>query len=240
MSIERRKVVFIDTNALHFIGLCLQKIPSPSRHDSREQAIKAVKKAIEGESDGELKQSYKKGLESLEFIIKEEAEVLYSSVSILELVVGRGKGLAIEKAAKERIPDRMWSKFGEDEVNSRLETADLKDCAKRTNNIRSELEKLDIVVGHDRGGQDVFRLATGISSVVYLGVADCLIYAGALAARSDYFLTFDRPLWKSIARIRKDELLKTSVLGLIGAGAKLPESISFKGNQELKIKRGGT
>ena len=220
---------------MHFIGLCLHEIRWEDQSETTEEGIDKARVGIDKMSDLSLKSSCIKGLELLRFIREEDAMLLYSPITALELIVGRGRGLAIERAAKEGMPDRMWSKFGESEVGGRLEEADLRDCVIRTMGITEKLHELGIVADVDRKEHDVFRLAIQLSSLVYVGMADCLIVAGALAARSDYFLTFDRPLRKLLDGLRKDKVLANRVLSWVSDSqvnpeARIPQLVWIKDN----------
>ena len=110
----------------------------------------------------------------------------------------------MENAAREGIPDRMWTRFREQEISARLSTAVLKDIRTKVEGLGPALEKADIlatVSDLDRT-RDVFELAKGISGLVYLEMADSVIYASALVAGADYLLTGDEYFRKTVNRIR--------------------------------------
>ena len=135
-----------------------------------------------------------KGLAAVEILAHPDIRVEYSSISELELMNGRARGKAIENAAKEGVPDRIWNRFDGNEIRARLTTADLA-------NIRTGVEGLGPVL--NRAGilatvsdvyrtRDVLDLAKGIIGLVYLGFVDGVIYSSALIAGVDYMITEDK------------------------------------------------
>ena len=106
---DRRQVVFLDTNALHYMHLylthaCNESLypfcPNDGSGDEARQHLRTVESR-------NLRDSLRKGLDAIVDLSTTDSQVEYSPVSELELIAGRARGRAIEKTAQEGIPDRM-------------------------------------------------------------------------------------------------------------------------------------
>ena len=203
------KVVFLDTNAMHFVHLYLMHAREKGLYpfSPGENTIVEAKRHLDTVQDASFKQGLEQGLDIVDSLSKPDVRVEYSPVSVLELIAGRARGRAVERAAREGIPDRMWTRFSEKEVDARLNTADLADIKKSVEGISDSLEEAGIRVtsSDPKRTRDVFDLAKGVSGLVYLGFADSVIYAGALVAGADYIITRDEYFRKTVNHIRNDE-----------------------------------
>ena len=148
----RPKVVFLDTNALHFIYLYLEHARNQRLYPftPKEDAVAEAKKNLRAVGEANLKKSLEKGLAAVDYLSKPDVRVEYSSVSELELIVGRARGKAVESAAKEGIPDRMWTHFYDKEISARLTTADLTDIRTRVEGLGPTLERAGILAARER------------------------------------------------------------------------------------------
>ncbi len=203
---ELRQVVFLDTNVLHYINLYLtlakEKRLYPFCPDGGSAAD--ARGHLRNQTSKSLRNSLRKGLNAVAALSTRDFQVEYSPVSELELIAGRTRGRAIEKAAKEGIPDRMWTRFHDEEIDSRLSMKDLADIGTGIGALRTSLEAAGIQVivsSRDRAGE-AFDLAREIGQLIYLGFADSVIYASALVAEADYLITFDNYLEKTVNCIR--------------------------------------
>lgn len=203
---DRRRVVFLDTNTLHHMHLYLTHASNESLYpfcpnDGTADEAKARLRTL---TPKKLRESLGKGLEVIAELSASDFQVEYSPVSELELIAGRARGRAIETAAKEGIPDRMWTRFRDEEVGSRLNKEDLEEIGAGIVSLSASLEKagMSVTVNDPGRTRDVFTLARNIGSLVYLGFADSVIYASALVAEADYLMTFDKYLKKTVNRIR--------------------------------------
>ena len=203
---DRRRVVFLDTNTLHHMHLYLTHASNESLYpfcpsDGTADEAKARLRTL---TPKKLRESLGKGLEVIAELSASDFQVEYSPVSELELIAGRARGRAIETAAKEGIPDRMWTRFCDEEVGSRLNKEDLEEIGAGIVSLSASLEKagMSVTVNDPGRTRDVFTLARNIGSLVYLGFADSVIYASALVAEADYLMTFDKYLKKTVNRIR--------------------------------------
>ena len=203
---DRTVVVFLDTNALHFIHLYIwtkeQGLdPASTQGDGVAEAKKQTAK-----HRGNLEKGLEQGRKIVASLARPDVRVEYSPVSELELMAGRARGRAVENAAKEGIPDRMWTRFREEEISARLTTADLTDIRTKVEGLGSALERAGILAAVSDPGRtrDVFDLAKDITGLVYLGMADSIIYASALVAGADYLITRDGYFRKTIKCIRND------------------------------------
>ena len=205
----RPEVAFLDTNALHFIHLYLEHARDQRLYpfSSNENPVAEANERLGLVEERNLRLSLERGLEAIESLSTAEIRVEYSSVSELELIAGRARGRAVERAAKEGIPDRMWTRFFEKEVSVRLETADLTEIRGRVECLCTSLEKAGILatVSDEGRARDVLDLAKDIIGLVYLGFADSVVYASALVTGADYLITGDGYLRKTVNRIRNGE-----------------------------------
>ena len=203
---DRRRVVFLDTNTLHHMHLYLTHANSESLYpfcpnDGTSDEAKARLRTL---TPKKFRESLDKGLEVIADLAASDLQIEYSPVSELELIAGRARGRAIETAAKEGIPDRMWTRFRDEEVGSRLNSKDLAEIGSGIESLSASLEKagMSVTVNDPGRTRDIFTLARNIGSLVYLGFADSVIYASALIAEADYLMTFDKYLKKTVNRIR--------------------------------------
>ena len=172
---DPRRVVFLDTNTLHHMHLYLTHASSKSLYpfcpnDGTADEAKAHLRTL---TPKKLRESLDKGLDVIAELSASDFQVEYSPVSELELIAGRARGRAIETAAKEGIPDRMWTRFRDEEVGSRLNTKDLADIGSGIESLSASLEKagMSVTVNDPDRTRDIFTLARSIGSLVYLGFA---------------------------------------------------------------------
>ena len=202
----RQRVVFLDTNTLHHMHLYLTHATSEGLYPfcPNDGTVDKAKASLRTLTPKKLSESLDRGLEVIADLSASDFQVEFSPVSELELIAGRARGRAIETAAKEGIPDRMWTRFRDDEVGSRLSTEDLAEIGSGIESLSASLEKagMSVTVNDPGRTRDIFALARNIGSLVYLGFADSVIYASALVAEADYLMTFDKYLKKTVNRIR--------------------------------------
>lgn len=192
-----RKVAFLDTNTLHFIGIYLKYARSKDLFpwgsadttDGKETALQSV----EDQQEDTLKRSLKRGLETVDFLATQDVEVQYSPVSELELLTGRTRGAAIRHAAEEGIPDRMWSKFREEEIRERVPLDEIVEIKEAVDGLTTMIEESGVAVTTKttEDANYALELAKGINGLVYVDAVDSIIYASALIAQADYLLTTD-------------------------------------------------
>ena len=202
----RRRVVFLDTNALHHVHLYLTHARSESLYPFCPNGGNAdeAKARLRTVTPKKLKESLDKGLKVIADLSTSDFQVEYSPVSELELIAGRARGRAIVAAAKEGIPDRMWMPFHDEEISTRLNMDDLADVGAGVAALSASLDEAGVqaTVSSPARISDVFDLAKGIGSLVYIGFADSVIYASALVAEADYLITFDSYLGSTANRIK--------------------------------------
>lgn len=203
-----RKVAFLDTNVLHFIDLYLRQarehdlFPVAGEEEAAHQHLDRLRK-------DKLRKSLTDGLNAVAYLLREEARVEYSSIAELELMAGRARGRAVEKAAAEGIPDRMWTRFDETEVSGRLLAVDLTAIRNRIDELGPALTTagIDAAVAGASRTRDAIELAKDVAEAIYLGFADSVIYAGALVAEADELLSADNYLTKTVNRIKSEAAL---------------------------------
>ena len=200
-----RQLAYLDTNALHYLSLWLSKArerdlyPFPIDGPGTIEAAVAVAEAV---PEKVLSESLLKGLWTIFFLVDDQMDMHYAMISRLELTKGRALGRAIQKLATSGVPDRMWGKVGEGEVNRLITVQDLQNIQARIGELFSVLSDLGVYHDSRLGAQrDILDLAQSIMGVVYLDVADSIIYAGAIDARADYVIADDGAFMYTINKI---------------------------------------
>ena len=210
-----RKVAFLDTNVLHFVDLYLRRAV---RHElfplDGDEA--AAYSHMDGSTEDDLRKSLTNGLNTVAYLLRDNARVEYSVIAELELMSGRARGRALERAAAEGVPDRMWTRFREKEVNDRLQAGDLTEIQRRVREIGPTLEAagIDASVADADRTKDALRLAKHVAAAVHMSVADCMIYAGSLVAEADELISADNYLRKTVNRLRDNSSMKDARLRL--------------------------
>ena len=215
-----RKVVFLDTNVLHFVGLYLSRSKEHGLFPfGGDEAV--AEKHLSSMAEPDLAKSLGKGLRVVMSLRRDDPRVEYSTASELELLAGRAKGKAIEKAATEGVPDRMWSRLGEKDIAERLRASDFTQIAEGVDGLSSMLQDagIDATVSNTDRGRDVLAIAKEVMGLVYLSVIDSVIYAEAIAAQADQMISADDYLRRTVHRIKKDVSAK-------GTRARLQERVA--------------
>ena len=205
-----RKVAFLDTNVLHFMDLYLRHAKEGGLFPFGGDPAAAEKHLNATIKYKSLKSSLNKGLNVIEHLRRENCRAEYSSASELELMAGRARGKAIEKAAAEGIPDRMWTRLSESEISDRLIATDLIAIGETVEGFRALLHDADIdtTVGRSDRSRDVLELAKDVMGIVYMSAMDSIIYAGALVAEADHVISYDRYLKETVNRLKTKESLR--------------------------------
>ena len=237
MSTEYRRVAFLDTSALHFVGLYTTHAksnnlyPFGSGADDRS-AIAEAEKHLGSMPEVKSTKSLRDGLNVLAWISKEDVRVEYSPITELELMAGRLRGRALEAAAKEGVPDRMWTRFygNEEEISSRLQLDDLEKVKIGVEKLESNLEETGFVVTVSaERAREILDLAKDLAGLIYMGVTDYIIYASALSAQAAYLITSDRYFSKVVNKT-PDEINRRirervgEMLGIPSEKVMLPEA----------------
>lgn len=186
----QRKVVFLDTNTLHYLALFV-RYACDNGFSGNDIDSGGLRKRIDQEGETGYKKSLLNGHDVVSFVLREDVQIEYSHVSMVELLCGRIRGAFIERLAKDGVPERMWSHLDEKEIREQSET-DLPGIRKCVNDLASELAKWDIIfaVGTSKG-INILELAVKIVGLVYMTSVDSIVYAEAIAARADYLVTED-------------------------------------------------
>ncbi len=200
-----RKVVFLDTNVLHFVSLYLSRAKQGGLFPFGGDEA-AAEKYLSSMTEADLAKSLGKGLRVVMSLRRDNARVEYSTASELELLAGRAKGKAIEKAAVEGVPDRMWSRLSEKDIAERLRASDFAQIAVGVDGLTGMLQDADIdaTVSNTDRGRDVLAIAKEVMGLVYLSVIDSVIYAEAIAAQADRMISADDYLRKTVHGIKTD------------------------------------
>ena len=200
-----REVVFLDTNVLHFVGLYLTQ--------ARDQGLfpfggdeAAAQKHLSGMPKADLAKSLGKGLRVVMSLRRDNPRVEYSTVSELELMVGKARGKAIEKAAAESVPDRMLTRLRDENIGERLLASDLTQIAEGVDRLGGMFQDagIEATVSNTERGRDVLAIAREVLGLVYLSVMDSVIYAEAIAAQAHQIISADEYLRKTVHDIKED------------------------------------
>ena len=199
-----QRLAFLDTNTLHYVGIYLEYaktnnlFPMGAKESAKEKEVAA--KNVNNFAEVDLRKSLKRGLETVDFLATQDVHVQYAPISELELLTARTKGQAIMSAAKEGVPDRMWSRFREDEIRERVTDTDLVDIKEKIDGLTSMLEESGVAIKTGRRDQtrEVLDLARGVNGLVYMEPIDSIIYASALLAKADYLFTADGYLKETV------------------------------------------
>ena len=167
-----------------------------------------------------------------------------SSRSELELLAGRAKGKAIEKAAAEGIPDRMWSRLGERGIAERLQHNDFTEVAGGVDELEDMLQEagIDATVSNTDRARDTLAIAKEVMGLVYLNVMDSVIYADAIAAQAEQIISEDGYFKKTVNDIKRNAspggtgaLLQERVAGLLSRD---PDSVTLPDAEGVPGKSG--
>ena len=198
-------VAFLDTNVLHFVDTFLhysstERLNLASDHDKR-----ALEMSLTRMEDQALRRSIRSGMKTIDWLMSRNLQVVYSPVSELELISGRVRGAALLNAAREGIPDRMWTRVSDADVQRRVAVDELRAVGARVLDMSKQLDALGIsTLRADERASDVWALARSLAELVYLSPNDGIIYAGALYVQAEYLIT-------------SDEYLRTTVNGIRGS-----------------------
>ena len=200
-----RKVVFLDTMALHHTRLCLEYAKENGlQFPNDEQRVAELKNHFGNVQEKPLKESLQTGLETIVLLSKDDVQIEYAPVSELEMLNGIAEGKARINMAQEGIPHRIWSRFSEKEIRDRITAEDLANIKARLDELGSMLEESGITVTRSASKRtnDVIELAKGIVGLIYMDEIDSIIYASAVVAEADYLVTADSYLRETVNDIR--------------------------------------
>lgn len=195
----QREVVFLDTNALHYLSLFIG-FARDNGFTVTDIGHENLARRIDQEDEAGYKISLWSGHKIVAFVIRTDAQIEFSHVSMVELLSGRIKGAAILNLAKEGVPERMWSTISEIEIRERSES-DLPGIKARVGELPSVLSEWNIVFGASSAKNeaiDVLELAMEVVGLVYMSAVDSIVYANAIAARADYLVTGDNYLRRTV------------------------------------------
>ncbi len=153
---------------------------------------------VNNKAEANLKKSLKRGIETVDFLLTQNVQVQYAPISELELITTRTKGKAIISAANEGIPDRILSRFYEEEIQELVDTTDLANIKGRVNSLSTMLEESGVAIETKHQTNESLELANEINGLVYVDAMDSIIYASAILAQADYLFTADKYLKNTV------------------------------------------
>ena len=96
-----RTVVFLDTNALHYLALFVGFVRD-NGFDADDIENESLSTRMSKEDDSGYRDSLQKGCTLVSFVLREDAQVEYSDFSVVELLCGRIRGAAIKSLARDK------------------------------------------------------------------------------------------------------------------------------------------
>lgn len=230
MTDRRQESGFLDTNALHFLGIWIACKQGEDYANCREIEDRHVETLLADKDQG-MKEAIQKGLAIEQFCYRNDLRLQYSPISELELQVGLARGRAVSMLAQEHAPPRMWSRIVHNEaaINNRLLGEPLAACRRDLERIIDGLEDDTSIVERDRlvHQSDLWALARELGGLVYLDTCDCLIFANTLLTEAKYLITFDRHLKKIANRICSNDSygeVREALLKHIGTERSFPHA----------------
>ena len=187
--------MFLDTNAVHYARLFLKFAkekglpPTGSRTDDPGDLIRDT-------FSGRACRNHERGLKLVEYLREQTdsgSRIEYSPVTRLELTAGLLRGKAMLEAAREGTAHRMWSRMDEREILASLTSAHFVDISDAMRNLESDFDAggVDLIEADPGKMSEVWTLAPQVLGIVFLDLGDCAIYASALLAEADEFITAD-------------------------------------------------
>lgn len=218
----------MDTNALHFLLLYLNYsrneclYPFNMKETSYATNLAVLRATLKRNPTKALFSSLQKGINIAYFLDRTEYQVEYSPISEMELIRGRARGKAIQIAAIEGVSDRIWSRFGGDEVRKRLSLQAMEQLSKTISNLKM-LPEVTRITAPSRaldGAQAAWQIAIEISPWACMDVQDCIIYASAIVSGAEYIVTADRYFRKVINRLsnpscEEERVIKKEILNIV-------------------------
>ncbi len=210
-ALNLQRLLFLDTNAMHYARLYLEFAQERGIAPLGDGAAKPDEE-IKRTYTGRTCESYMNGCRLVDYLRSQClsdacARVEYSPVTQLELVCGLLRGQAIVNAAQEGIPHRMWSRIDEGEILHRLKPSTYRDVERRIGAIDDLFVKADVTISETRpeSMRDAWLLARRLLSLVYMDLGDLIVYASALLAEADEFITYDAYLKKVANKLQKPD-----------------------------------
>ncbi len=191
---------------LHHVGLYLSYAKKRAQFPWGGQAIADSEVTLRNASYGKAeKQSLQGGLHVLKAASDLDLDLQYSAVAQLELLSARIRGKAITKAAREGLPDRIWSRLRERAIRDRVSKAEVERISAGVREIAQVLETFDLAeqTTARKATADAIELACEIVGLVYMEPLDSIVYASALRSGADLIFTSDGPLRDTVNRIRE-------------------------------------
>jgi len=208
-GVDYQQVVFLDTNALHYMSSYLR---SARKYELPPYAAEAmeygdVQKALKERLPAGIADVLMSGCKTLAYLegaVAEDEEgngaVVYTSrLSIAEILYGVLDGQAHARMAREGIPYRMRQRLSDMSrlVSMYLDRTDYENVRQEVYDILTTLrESAGISIGFvEEGISDDFSRILVISeylqSTVFLDVLDCWMYGCAVVVQANQIITFD-------------------------------------------------
>lgn len=188
---------FLDTNSMHYGSLLLRFARDAglwpfSPHTGSEHLLRVLQESYVGRT----LDSFMNGLRLVQFLRErcdEGARIEYCPITNLELMCGRLRGRAIEIAAQEGIPYRLWSPVEEREILGRLNREIYRDVHEDTATIEELFQNASVALSQTDPERirDIWTLTSSILGIIYIDAPDCMVYSSALLAEANVLITYD-------------------------------------------------
>jgi hypothetical protein len=192
------KVAFMDTNALHYVRLCLGHAKQHDLHPfgKSPNGWQELTTDFDTITPQRRRENMQTGVKMLQFVEAQGAQIEFSPMSEIEMVGGLIRAKALLHAARDGSPHRMFTNITAGEIAATVSAADMQEVGAEVDQLPELLDRLDITVTpSDPGaGLDTLRVAAQLTRIRYMEPADAVIFVGAILAQADYLITSDRYL----------------------------------------------
>ena len=188
----------MDTNALHYVRLCLGHAKQHDLHPfgKSPNGWQELTTDFDTITPQRRRENMQTGVKMLQFVEAQGAQIEFSPMSEIEMVGGLIRAKALLHAARDGSPHRMFTNITAGEIAATVSAADMQEVGAEVDQLPELLDRLDITVTpSDPGaGLDTLRVAAQLTRIRYMEPADAVIFVGAILAQADYLITSDRYL----------------------------------------------
>ena len=196
----------MDTNALHYVRLCLSHAKQHSLYPFGKSPLgwQELTASLDTVSPQRRRENMQTGVKILQFLEGQRAQIEFSPMSDIELAAGLIRAKALLHAARDGSPHRMFTSMSAAEIADTVSAANMQEVGAEVDRLPELLDRLDITVTpSDPGaGSDTLRVAAQLTRIRYMEPADSVIFVGALLAQADYLVTSDGYLRSTANQLR--------------------------------------
>lgn len=206
-----QRAVLVDTNSVHYIRGYLRfarehNLPPFGPQTNWEQTRAALPQNLPAGYQDALRRGYRT-LGFVQRLVTEEATILVSPFTQLELLHGLLEGRAHQRLAEANTPYRMRQRLSDLSklVTFHLRTTDADEAVQDVDKMVEELREVigdavDLARKQD-DLREILSVCRVIQSSVFIDPVDCLIYGNALVVEAEVVISNDEHLREVINRI---------------------------------------